>query len=455
VHNLVHREVLEPDGVTFTSHRASDETTNEFLASSDNWFRPTMLKTGPDGALYIADMYRLVIEHPEWIPKEMQARLDVRAGEDKGRLYRVLPEGAKLRPIPNLAKMNSSQLAGALDSPSGWQRDTVQRLILERDHKDASVPALEHHARSAKDAKVRVQALWTLSGLNALTRKILAAALHDPDERVREHALRLGEGGPTSEPFALVDDPAPRVRYQLAFTLGELRGAGMAEALVKLADDKDENIRNAALSSAPSHAKAMLPLVEKLPASDRARTSLPMLQKLAANPPALARPVSVIERTNALSAEQRAERAKVLSRYADVPKLHGDSKIGAALFKQHCAQCHRLRDEGVEIGPDLGVMAGKPAEQFVLAILDPNAAVESRYQNFSATMKDGHEVSGIIIAETPTTLTLRAPNRADETLLRGELKALNAGGLSLMPDGLESALTPQQLADLIAFVLGK
>jgi len=176
---------------------------------------------------------------------------------------------------------------------------------------------------------------------------------------------------------------------------------------------------------------------------------------LAANPLAPVGPIAVIERTNAVSAEQRAERAKVLARYADVPKLRGDSKNGAALFKQHCAQCHRLRGEGVEVGPDLGMMAGKPAEQFVVAILDPNAAVETRYQNFAATMKDGHEVSGLIIAETPTTLTLRAPNRADETLLRGELKELSAGGLSLMPDGLESALTPQQLADLIAFVAGR
>jgi putative heme-binding domain-containing protein len=135
--------------------------------------------------------------------------------------------------------------------------------------------------------------------------------------------------------------------------------------------------------------------------------------------------------------------------------LRGDSKNGAALFKQHCVQCHRLRGEGVEIGPDLGMMAGKPAEQLVAAILDPNAAIEMRYQNFVATLKDGNEVSGIIIAETPTTLTLRAPNRADETLLRDELKELSSSALSLMPDGLETAFTPQQLADVIAFVVGK
>jgi putative membrane-bound dehydrogenase-like protein len=90
VHNLVHREVLETDGVSFRSHRAAGETNSEFLASSDNWFRPTMLKTGPDGALYVADMYRLVIEHPEWIPSS-SSRARCSRGCGMGRIYRIFP----------------------------------------------------------------------------------------------------------------------------------------------------------------------------------------------------------------------------------------------------------------------------------------------------------------------------------------------------------------------------
>jgi hypothetical protein len=151
VHNVVHREVLEPDGATFTSHRAADETEREFLASADDWFRPTMTRTGPDGALYIADMYRFVLEHPEWIAPETQARLDLRAGSDKGRIYRVFPTGAKLRAIPNLAKLDTPALVAALDSPSGWQRDTAQRLLFERNAQDAvsrAAPALQPIAKS-------------------------------------------------------------------------------------------------------------------------------------------------------------------------------------------------------------------------------------------------------------------------------------------------------------------
>jgi putative membrane-bound dehydrogenase-like protein len=459
VHNLVHREVLEPDGVTFTSRRAKDETNSEFLASSDNWFRPTMSKTGPDGALYVADMYRLVIEHPEWIPAEMQKRMDLRAGADKGRIYRVAPDGSTLRRIPNLAKMNSAELVAALDSPNGWQRDTAQRLLIERGDKSVAVE-LESLAKGAKSAKVRVQALWTLNGLAALRPRVLLGALKDVVPSVREHAVRLSEFQTGRQElfddlWARVSDSSPRVRYQAAFTLGEWDDPRAAEALLKLAREDDENIRHAALSSAPRHAKALLALAEKLPSDDQARAMLPMLQKLVSNPPTLAKQTLIVERTNSISTAQRAERAKVLARYADVPRLKGDAKNGEALFRQQCAQCHRLRSEGTEIGPNLGVMAGKPVEQLVAAIVDPNAAVEERYRNFSVSTRDGRDLTGIIVAETPTTLTLRAPNQPDQTLLRGELKELTASGLSLMPEGLESAFTPQQLADLIDFVLGR
>ena len=137
VHNLVHRIVLEPEGVTFRGHRGPNESDREFLASSDNWFRPTMLKTGPDGALWIADMYRAVIEHPEWIPDDWERRLDLRAGSEQGRIYRVYPIDKKPRPIPRLDRLDTTGLVAALESPSGWQRDTAQRLLLHRRDRSA------------------------------------------------------------------------------------------------------------------------------------------------------------------------------------------------------------------------------------------------------------------------------------------------------------------------------
>ena len=91
VHNLVSRLVMTRDGYGFKGERAADEQESEFLASSDNWFRPTMIRTGPDGAIWVADMYRAVIEHPEWIPPEYQRKMNLYAGHDKGRIYRIVP----------------------------------------------------------------------------------------------------------------------------------------------------------------------------------------------------------------------------------------------------------------------------------------------------------------------------------------------------------------------------
>jgi len=168
VHNLVHREVLEPDGISFLSHRSADEGKSEFLASTDNWFRPVMAKTGPDGALYVADMYRSVIEHPEWIPEDVKRHLDLRAGHEKGRIFRVRPEGRELRPIPNLNLMDTAGLVAAMDSPNGWQRDTVQRLIVEHADKTAKEALMGLFLRTARP-KTKFR-FWARS-------KVLAALL--------------------------------------------------------------------------------------------------------------------------------------------------------------------------------------------------------------------------------------------------------------------------------------
>ncbi len=164
VHNLVHRMDLAPDGHSFVGRRAIDETRSEFLSSADNWFRPTMARTGPDGSLWIVDMYRAVIEHPQWIPIETQKKLDLRAGHDLGRIYRVKRVGAEHRPVPRLDKLDTAGLVAALDSPNGWQRDMAQMLLVWKNDKKA-VPALEQKVREAKDPRVRLQALATLDGL--------------------------------------------------------------------------------------------------------------------------------------------------------------------------------------------------------------------------------------------------------------------------------------------------
>ncbi len=257
VHNLVHREVLTPAGVTFTSRRAADEAQTECLRARDNWFRPTMLRTGPDGALWVADMYRLVIEHPEYIPAETRERLDFRAGDKQGRIYRVYPRHSMPRPIPKLGDLDANGLVSALDSPSGWQRDMAHQLIYERQEL-ACVEGLRAMARR-NDVRpaTRLTALCALDGLAALDDQTLSAALADEHPAVRRHAVRLAEPIVNNEPrlaqrlAEMVADPDPQVRLQLAYSLGAWNDRRSTEALGRLAaaNATDPFITSAVLSS--------------------------------------------------------------------------------------------------------------------------------------------------------------------------------------------------------------
>ena len=256
VHNLVHREIMSRDGVRFVSRRAPDEQQSEFLASSDNWFRPTMLRTGPDGALWIADMYRAVIEHPEYIPADWRERLNLWAGDKMGRIYRVYPVGAHPRPVPRLDRLDTAGLVAALDSPNGWQRDMVQQMLVWRDDK-AAIPLLKNLAAGSSRALARLHALCTLDGLGALDEHVLVAALADKEGGVRRHAVRLAEpwlaraSAVADAALKLIADPDAQVRLQLAYSLGEWsdRRAGQALGEMAVANTNDPYISAAIISS--------------------------------------------------------------------------------------------------------------------------------------------------------------------------------------------------------------
>jgi putative membrane-bound dehydrogenase-like protein len=265
VHNLVHRIVLEPDGASYRGVRAPDEASREFLASSDNWFRPTQLKTGPDGALWVADMYRAVIEHPEWIPADVQKKIDLRAGSQEGRIYRVFPVEKKPRPIPRLDRLDTAGLVAALDSPSGWQRDTAQRLLMHSNDRSAIEP-LRKLAGTSRRPQTRVQAIWTLSLLDGLDEATAVSALADPHPQVRRNAVKASEGMLNDSPrlaeavLALVVEPDSRVRLQVALSLGNWSDPRAGKALTQILrrEPRDRWIRAAALSSAVPHVETML-----------------------------------------------------------------------------------------------------------------------------------------------------------------------------------------------------
>jgi putative membrane-bound dehydrogenase-like protein len=245
-YNLVHRRVLQPSGVTFTSARAAGEEQSEFLASSDNWFRPTALRTGPDGALWVADMYRLVIEHPDWIDDHVEETLDLRSGHDKGRIYRVFPTGKRPRPIPRLDQMQTAGLVAALDSPNGWQRDQAQQMLIWRGDQSAKQLLIETVSHCRRPLG-RLHALCTLDGLGLLTTDVLTIALSDAHPGVRRHAVRLTKtlpSMPAATAAALlkrVDDDDVHVRLECAYALGywdaPQAGRALGQMALRHADD--------------------------------------------------------------------------------------------------------------------------------------------------------------------------------------------------------------------------
>jgi len=634
VHNVVHREVLEPSGVSFTSHRAKGEEAKEFVASTDNWFRPVMTKTGPDGALYIADFYRFVLEHPEWISPEAQKALDLRAGDDKGRIYRVYPVGAKLRATPHMDRMSTAQLVAALESANGWHRDTAQRLLVQAQDKTAVEPLLKLLNASASP-KVRLQALATLQGLGVVNLGVLKTGWKDSHEAVREYAVSLAEehaaevskalSSGLPELSGLVKDSSMRVRQQLAFTVGELDNGGEILAALLRRDFADDSLRLALLCSLPRHVETVSDLLLKSSeaspamlrtlyatavATEKETAVLPKLAGMNLSPEkqisvtagvleglrlrkmswkqfsqsntsagllkgafAEARKVAAdskadeamrlvaldlcgIEsgaeeqetglvtgllqpkesqavqrsaiaalrrlpgdsggaliirvwaslspvvrgtafeallsrrewlalfldgvktgtvataqitpaqkqqllsypslelrgRAESLLAKLNRDRDGLVKQYQVVDSLVGHREKGRQIFEQNCSACHRLGGVGQEVGPDLGMVGSKPTEALLTSILNPNQAIEERYLAYTATNKDGEEVTGIIQSETPTAITLKTAAATEVVINRQLLKGLKSSGLSLMPEGLEAVVDVQGMADLLSFI---
>jgi len=147
-----------------------------------------------------------------------------------------------------------------------------------------------------------------------------------------------------------------------------------------------------------------------------------------------------------------ADRAAVVARYSETERLTGNPTRGHTLFTTLCAPCHRLRGEGDEVGPDLGMVADKPTAWLVNAVLDPNQAVEARYRAWELTLDDGESLAGIVSAETANNLVLRTASQPERPILRSRIRRILPTTQSLMPAGFESALDPQGLADLLTWV---
>ncbi|GBD35519.1 hypothetical protein HRbin36_00631 [bacterium HR36] len=262
--NVIHRDLLVPNGPTFTAKRLDRDC--EFLASVDTWFRPVFLCQGPDGSIYVADFYREIIETPLSLPEEIKSRYNLES-RNRGRIWRIVPQDDQRPQRPRLSRAGNEQLMALLEHPNAWYRLTAQRLLIERKPGTQLRTPLVRLARQSPRDTSRIHALWTLAGLGLLRTEDVTAALRDPSPYVREQALVLaepflqqGERPVMEAVLSLVNDPAERVRFQLAFALGYIHDAAAGDALLQLLrrDSTNRWTQTAILSSALPHAARLI-----------------------------------------------------------------------------------------------------------------------------------------------------------------------------------------------------
>ncbi|MBI5772493.1 MAG: c-type cytochrome [Verrucomicrobia bacterium] len=267
--SLVQRQVISPNGAMLKGAHPRPGT--EVLVTADSWFRPVFAANAPDGALYVASMYRKFIDHPQYVPAEMRDRLDFVSGRNQGRIYRLTAASQKekgKRQKFDLGKASTKQLVAELENPKVWWRETAFRLLLDRADK-ASLPILKTIAWSGNSAQARVLALRLMENLGGLDDATVFTALADKHSGVRENALQLAEPRLNkSADFAakvkfLAKDNDARVRVQAALTLGELGDTEVVNLLARIAvrDAGDKWTRAASLSSVGKRAGDFLDAV--------------------------------------------------------------------------------------------------------------------------------------------------------------------------------------------------
>jgi putative membrane-bound dehydrogenase-like protein len=514
--NLVHADRLIRKGATFVAKPAYRE--RELLASRDDWFRPVFLARGPEGALYVADMYRKVIEHPDYLPEEVRKHTDFETGKDLGRIWRVRadepPEPLAVAEalsgmLPDLTMMNivvdggnpaetaTERLAAAALSHAEdkWLRNAVLSGVGGRE--PAFLRALLRRLPAETKVGPGLSAIFGYLGGTCAGPADLEVATGAP-EAVRL-ALLTGYLGGTAHKaagltvsFRALLDASPKVAMDEAKTSEDrvvavklmacLPWEKSGETLLRLAlDEASPDLAAAALKSivaypkpevsaallagwtrytpvrrdavlgallgVPYHLKAVLAAVEarQIPAS--VFTGVRRRQVLASKDPAIK---AQAEKLLTVSARPEAltEATKALA-------LKPNPSQGRTVFNAICATCHRLEREGHAVGPDLLDIRRQTKENILFHIVNPDAEIAPAFTAYLAEAKDGRVLSGILVGDTPTSVTLRGPLGAEATLLRSDLAKLEALPGSLMPAGLEAGLSKQQLADLLAYLKGE
>ncbi|MCB1228467.1 MAG: c-type cytochrome, partial [Verrucomicrobiales bacterium] len=334
---------------------------------------------------------------------------------------------AQAQPAPSAKALPSWQLAilngllGPVQSLNEVVRDEAQRQ---------KVSALAAAARSVVSAET--QSFWRRS---EAVRLLGCAAVFDGASDLN---LLVGQLTPTT---------APELRAVVFETLGRIKSADAAKALLARWTALPPGDRAMALNlllSRSTWTEALLDAVES--------GSLPRNQIDAASRRRLLASGFGERAEAALQAPANAPREEVLKAWAGVLDLPGDATRGKAVFATACVACHRLEEVGNAVGPDLAALTDHSPQAMLVAILDPNRAVEDKFVTYAVSTKDGGALVGMIADENASGFTLRQADGSARAVLRSELASMTSIGMSLMPEGLENTLSKPQLADVIAYL---
>ena len=373
--NLIHSAIIEPDGSALKLRRVPGQEKSEFAASKDAWSHPMNLTHGPDGAIWIIDYYREIIEDYSAIPRHLQQQYGVYAGHDRGRILRLTHVDAGIAPAPDIGLLEEMALVRECASPLFWRRQTAQRLLVERKAKSAASGLRELLAEKTVRAGAVITALRTLEQLGVVTTEDVLPLIRHAEPAVRIHALQVADRWfAREEGRALLEaalnaasaESSPRVQIQFALSLGEARDPRAFAVLAKFAREKlpVRWMDAALLSSLHGRALEMLEVLLQEPGGSAAL--LPQLaQTIAAR-----RDESELAGTlKSIAAESPSTQAAVLSALVKGRKNAPRKPLGTAAARAALA--------GLAASPVAEVRKGARAleETFVPALVDDEALV--------------------------------------------------------------------------------
>jgi putative membrane-bound dehydrogenase-like protein len=478
--NLVHCRFLRETATKFDSIPSAPD--REFLASSDQWFRPVFATTGPDGALYLCDMYRKFIDHPNYLPKEASAMMDFNAGKQHGRIWRITSRSkSKPRPLPKAVGVSraikdvldgdftkGAERVGQIATDSGaneWFRAAILHVMGNRSHElsqhlgnRAAPELIEALAKNSGDAPI-TNPDWSNSQLFAfhlgrtdpipesLMEKAFKSA-HDTSLSVADRilAIRIAATDRPGTLLGLVDATEPQgvqnISIQLIGRKGDVEKLLTRHAL--LGPESRQILLSTILGNSHNH-PAVLDAIETGQIPHHALT-LNQRKRVQGNRKVEARARKLFH------GPADEDRQKVFEAYRNLRDQTGKPSNGLHVYQRTCAQCHTFGNVGHKVGPDLTGLRNQPAEALLLHILDPNREVHAGFTLYEVETGDGQTFAGILSSETPDKITLTLPLGLRQTIQRSMIRRFQASNKSLMPDGLEQTMTRQEMMDLLAFL---